>query len=52
MAQNIDLRSARRALGLIGAAVCLVAVGIVSMSGQAFARAGAGGSVRCLCPVG
>jgi hypothetical protein len=43
MAQNIDIRSARRTLGVIGAAACLVAVGMVSVSGQAFARAGGGG---------
>jgi hypothetical protein len=43
MAQNIDIRSARRTLGWIGAAACLVAVGMVSVSGQALARAGGGG---------
>ena len=43
MAQNIDIRTTRRTLGLIGAAACLVAVGMISVSGQAFAGAGGGG---------
>jgi hypothetical protein len=43
MAQNLNNRSARRTLGLIGAVTCLAAVGMVSVSGSAFARAGGGG---------
>jgi hypothetical protein len=43
MAQNIEIRSARRAMGLIGAITCLAAIGMVSLSGQALAHAGGGG---------
>jgi hypothetical protein len=43
MAQKIDIRSACRTLGMIGAAACLIAVGMVSVTGQALARAGGGG---------
>jgi hypothetical protein len=40
MAQKIDIRSACRTLGMIGAAACLIAVGMVSVTGQALAMAG------------
>ena len=43
MAQNIEIRSARRSIGLIGAVSCLAAIGMVSLSGQALAHAGGGG---------
>jgi hypothetical protein len=43
MAQDINARSAGRSVGLIGAVICLAAVGIVSLSGQAFAHAAGGG---------
>lgn len=42
MAQNIITRAARRTMGLIGAVTCLAAVGMISLSGPAFARAGGG----------
>jgi hypothetical protein len=44
MAQNINKRSVRRTVGLIGAVTCLAAVGMTALPGPAFARAvGAGG---------
>jgi hypothetical protein len=43
MAQNIEIRCARRIMGLIGAVTCFAAIGMVSLSGQALAHAGGGG---------
>jgi hypothetical protein len=43
MAQHTDTRTVRRTIGLIGAVTCLAAVGMMSLSAPALARAGGGG---------
>jgi hypothetical protein len=43
MAQNSTPSFVRRTVGLVGAVTCLAAVGMVSLSGSAFAHAGGGG---------
>lgn len=43
MGQNINSRAACRTVGLIGAVACLAAVGMMSLPGPAFARAGGAG---------